>query len=133
MKAPGTWTLEQMFAGRPAARGLFEVVRQYIESLGPVTLEVTKTQVSFGTKRKFAWVWLPQMWISKQPDESITLTFALPRKTEDPRIRSVVEPRPGRFTHHVVITKESDFDTRVREWLQEAFERSRGYMNDTQR
>lgn len=125
MKAPGTWTLEQLFAGRPVALRLFIVVRQYIESLGPVTMEVAKTQVSFGTRRKFAWVWLPQMWISKQPDESITLTFGLRRKIEDLRIRSVVEPRPGRFTHHVVITKETDLDHPVQEWLREAFGLSR--------
>jgi hypothetical protein len=44
---------------------LFEKVRLFIESIGPVTMEATKTQVSFGTTRKFAWVWLPQIYTKK--------------------------------------------------------------------
>jgi hypothetical protein len=65
MKTPGAWTLEQLFAGRQAALSLFHAIRQYIGSLGPVTVEVMKMQVSFGAKTKFAWVWLPQLWIKK--------------------------------------------------------------------
>ncbi len=122
MKTPGTWTLEELFAGRPGALALFHFVRRYIESLGPVKMEVMKTQVSFGAKTKFAWVWLPQLWIKKRVEHSITLTFDLNRRIDDGRIEEVVEPRPGRFTHHVIIEKESDLDQEVREWLREAYE-----------
>ena len=65
---------------------LFEKVRLFIESIGPVTSEVTKTQVSFGTTRKFAWVWLPQTYTKKRPEKSITLTFALGRHITHDRI-----------------------------------------------
>jgi hypothetical protein len=122
MKTSGTWTLEHLFAGRPAALLLFHTIRQYILSLGPVTVEVMKTQVSFGAKTKFAWVWLPQMWIKKQPDKSVVLTFDLRRRIDDWRIKQVAEPRPGRFTHHVVIPEEPDLDSDVREWIREAYE-----------
>ncbi len=121
MKTPGTWTLEELFAGRPGALALFHFVRQYIESLGPVKMEVMKTQVSFGAKTKFAWVWLPQIWITKRQDTILTLTFDLNRRIDDDRIEEMVEPRPGRFTHHVIIEKESDLDHVVREWLREAY------------
>jgi hypothetical protein len=121
MKAPGTHTIiESLFEGRPRSLALFQHVRLYIESLGPVKVEAAKTQVSFGMKRKFAWVWLPQMWIKKQPEESIVLTFALPRRVEDRRIKEAVEPRPGRWTHHLVMQKEADLDSQVRQWLREA-------------
>ncbi len=122
MRAPGTWTLEELFAGRPAALELFHAIRQYIGSLGPVTMEVMKTQVSFGAETKFAWVWLPQLWIKKQPDESVVLTFDLRRRIDDRRIKQSVEPRPGRFTHHVVVRKESDLDRDLRDWIREAYE-----------
>lgn len=125
MKTPGTWTLEQLFAGRPAALELFHVTRAVIESFGPVLMEVMKTQVSFGAKTKFAWVWLPQMWIRKQPENGIVLTFALNRRIGDSRVKEVVEPRPGRFTHHVVIRTEADLDNEVRAWLREAYEQHR--------
>ncbi len=122
MKTLGVWTIEGLFAGRPESRKLFEVVRSYIESLGQVKIEAMKTQVSFGVRTKFAWIWLPQMWIKKQPENSIVLTFDARRRIEHPRIKQAVEPRPGRWTHHVVIEKPSDFDENVRQWLREAYE-----------
>ncbi|RPI40467.1 MAG: hypothetical protein EHM53_01890 [Methanoregulaceae archaeon] len=66
-----------MFTGRRESPLLFYAVRHLIDSLGPVTAEATKTQVSFGTVRKFAWVWLPQLWITTKSDSSITVTFVL--------------------------------------------------------
>jgi len=122
VKTPGIRTLEQLFAGRPAALELFFVTRAVIESFGPVLMEVMKTQVSFGAKTKFAWVCLPQMWIRKQPEEGIALTFSLKRRIGDSRVKEVVEPRPGRFTHHVFIWTEADLDNEVRAWLREAYE-----------
>jgi hypothetical protein len=121
MKKSGNWTVEGLFTERQAAYVLFDVVREYIESLGSISVEATKTQVSFGTKSKFAWVWLPQMWIKKQKDNSITIAFDLDHEVQHTRIRSSVEPRPGRWTHHVVIEKESDFDNNVKMWLREAY------------
>jgi hypothetical protein len=121
MKAPGNWTIDTLFEGRPVSRGLFVHVRSYIESLGDIKVEAAKTQVSFGAKRKFAWVWLPQMWIKKAPPDSIVLSFDLPRKVEDPRIKQSVEPYPGRWTHHVVIERPEQLDTQVKAWLTEAY------------
>ncbi len=121
MRAPGNWTVEGLFAGRPEAYHLFGIVREHIESLGPVKIEASKTQISFALKTKFAWVWLPQMWIKKQKENSIVLTFDLSRHVRHDRIKQAVEPRPGRWTHHVVIEKQSDFDVDVEEWLREAF------------
>jgi len=62
MQSPGSWTVEGLFDGRPVSLLLFQEVRRFIESLGPVNIGATKTQVSFGTTRKFAWVWLPQTY-----------------------------------------------------------------------
>ncbi len=94
--------------------------------MGPVSVEPMKTQVSFGAGRKFAWVWLPQLWTSKRPENSITLTFDAGRRIDHERIAEAVEPRPGRWTHHVIIEKESDIDEDVRAWLREAYEAARG-------
>ena len=120
-RAPGTWTIEGLFEGQPGSMKLFKVVRKYIESIGPVDVEATKTQVSFGVRTKFAWVWLPQTWIKKRPMNTITLAMDLDHEVKDPRIASAVEPRPGRWTHHVMIEKESDLDDKVKGWLREAY------------
>jgi hypothetical protein len=120
VNAPGIWTLEGFFEGRPKSLRLFCLMRKYLETLGPVEVEVMKTQVSFAAGRKFAWVWLPQMWV-KRTEASITLTFDLPRHIEHPRIEKAVEPRAGFWTHHVIVEKEADLDGDVRGWLAEAY------------
>jgi hypothetical protein len=122
MKTSGNWTIEGFFADRPESFRLFEIVRTYIESLGPVTVEAMKSQISFGSKTKFAWVWLPQIWIKKRSEKGITLTFDVGRHIVDARIEEAVEPRPGRWTHHVIIEREADLDESVRGWLREAYE-----------
>jgi len=66
-RAPGTRTAEGLFEGQPGSLKLFETVRKFIESLGSVEIAAAKTQVSFGVKTKFAWVWLPQMWVKNAP------------------------------------------------------------------
>ena len=58
----------------------------------------------------------------KREENSITLTFDLKRRIDDARIEEVVEPGPGRFTHHVIIEKESDLDDHMQAWLREAYE-----------
>ena len=102
--------VEKIFAGRSEAERLFWQACDFIESMGPVEVVARKTQVAFGRKRRFAWVWLPQMWIKSQADRSITLTFSLRRRVKDRRIKESVEPYPGRFTHHAVIHRAADFD-----------------------
>ena len=116
---------ERLFADNPTRLRLFRAVRALIESLGDVRVEATKSQVSFGTDRKFAWVWLPPKWDRKRPDDCIVLSFALRHEVVDPRIEQAVEPHPGRWMHHVVVADESDLDSKIETWLREAHELSR--------
>jgi hypothetical protein len=66
------------------------------------------------------------MWIKQQPANSITLTFSLDHRIVDPRIKQSLEPYPGRFTHHVVLTESRDLDTKVKRWLSDAYEFAAG-------
>lgn len=110
------------FTEHPKACPLFFQVQEYLHSLGPVKTEVMKTQISFGTDRKFAWVWLPQRWTNNRPAASITLTFDLDRQVVHDKIVQAVEPRPHHWTHHVVVKEAADFDEDVRAWLLEAYQ-----------
>lgn len=117
---------ERLFADNEVRLRLFRAVRSLIEGLGDdVQTEATKSQVSFGTTRKFAWVWLPPEWDRKRPHDCIVLSFSLRRAVEDPRIEQVVEPHPGRWMHHLVIAEENDLDAAVGDWLPEAEQLSR--------
>lgn len=109
---------------------LFRQVQEYLYSLGPVKMEVMKTQISFGSERKFAWVWLPQKWTVNRPATSLTVTFALNRQVVHEKIAQSVEVRPHHWTHHVVVKEAADFDEHVRSWLQEAYQWSHKYKLD---
>jgi hypothetical protein len=39
-----------------------------------------------------------------------------------PRWKEIVEPAPGRFTHHLELHSTADVDDEVQSWLQEAWE-----------
>lgn len=73
-----------------------------------------KTQISFRGKRRFAWVWLPQLWIQSQPATSIVLTIGLRGQVKEGRIKESNEPFPGRFVHHIVVQKASDSGSKVK-------------------
>ena len=60
-RTPVSWTIEGLFEGQPGSYKLFQLVRQYIESIGPVEIEATKTQVSFDVKTKYAWRHTPKI------------------------------------------------------------------------
>lgn len=115
--------LEQYFAGRdPASRALFDALRLVIDSLGEVTVRVTKSQVAFARRTTFAWAWIPGQYLRGKDIAPLVLTVDLHRRDPSPRWKSVVEPRPGRFTHHLELRDEAQLDDEVRAWLREAWQ-----------
>ena len=116
-------TIGSLFKGRPYPRSLFRAVRKRIGAFGPMKMEVFKTQVSFGRKKKFAWVWLPQMWNRKRGEAVIALTFKNAwGLIRDRRIAEATETSPGHWTHHVIIGKPADIDRQVMRWLRAAYD-----------
>lgn len=109
------------FYGYPKQANLFEKIKNMIESIGPVKIETMKSGISFATRYKFAWVWLPQKYDLKQPEGSLVLSFGLDRRITHAKIKEVVNPYPHRWTHHVVVKGPTDLDDTVREWLAEAY------------
>lgn len=113
--------IENYFAGYPEQMIIFGAIQTMMAGIGPVKVEVMKSGISFGTSRKFAWVWLPQKYELKQPEGSLVLSFGLDRMIEDPIIKQVVNPYRQRWTHHVVISTAADLDETLRDWLSEAY------------
>lgn len=52
----------------------------------------------------------------------LVLTVDLHRRNGSPRWNEIVEPQPGRFTHHLERHTASDVDAEVIGWLPEAWE-----------
>lgn len=118
-------TTTQFFKGFPESSKLFRMVRDHIQTLGPIKIDVLKTQISFAAKKKFAWAWLPQRWTSTRPKGSIVLSFALSERIQNHQIAESVEVSTGKWMHHVVLRKASDLDPRVKKWIREAYEEAR--------
>ena len=112
-------TLDQFFEGRLISRQIFDALSAAITGLGEVQVRVTKSQVAFARRRAFAWAWLPEMYLGR--GAPLVLTVALRRRDESPRWKQVVEPAPGRFTHHLELYAAEDIDGEVVAWLEEAW------------
>ncbi len=62
MAAKHAYAAGQFFEGYPRPFAIYKKIKKHLESPGPVKTEAAKTQVGFGTKNRFAWLWLPQKW-----------------------------------------------------------------------
>jgi hypothetical protein len=119
-------TLDEFFAGHDQSRQMFEAVRQAIADIGPSELRVSKSQVSFRRRKPFAWVWMPGQYRSGK-NAPLVLTLSFDRQDESPRWKEIVEPAPGRFTHHLELYSTTDVDDEVCGWLQEAWTAASSY------
>jgi len=114
-------TVDEFFAGRGPSRQIFDALRAAIEALGPAGIRVSKSQVAFRRNKAFAWVWMPDMYLRGR-HAPLVLTLSLNRRDDSPRWKQIVEPSPGRFTHHLELHSESAIDGQVCHWLQEAWQ-----------
>ncbi len=114
-------TLDEFFSGQDESRQLFEVVQRAVDGIGPAELRVTKSQVAFWRRKAFAWVWMPAQYLRRKT-APLVLTFGFRYRNTSPRWKAIVEPRPGRFTHHLELYAVTEVDDEVRHWLREAWE-----------
>lgn len=106
----------------PARIALFEAAEAAIRALGESSMEIKKTQISWGNPRKFAFLSLPRQAAHKH---GLMFTFGLDHRVEHPRIFQAVEPYPNRWTHHVILTDPEDVDATLCTWLAQAYGFSR--------
>lgn len=114
-------SLEEFFSGYPQSRQIFDRLYQELIPLGALELRVTKSQVALRRKKAFAWVWIPGRYLPGSP-VPLVLTVALRQRDPSPRWKEIVEPYPGRFTHHLELRSCSEIDAQVLDWLQHAWE-----------
>lgn len=112
--------LDAYFSGDERARALFERVREAVESIGEATVRATSSQVAFRRRIAFAWVWIPGRHLHGEV-ALLVLSVGLRRRDESSRWKEVVEPHPGRFTHHIELHAPDDIDDEVVGWLREAY------------
>ena len=113
-------TLEDFFVGQAESRRIFESLRHAADAYGPAELHITKSQVTFRRRRAFAWTLYAIQLSARQARAASAYPV-----TSGPKLigrwKEIVEPAPGRFTHHLELYSTADIDDEVRTWLQKAW------------
>ena len=112
------------FRERAEALVLYNELRSKLFAVLPDTaLRIQKTQIGFYRRHLFGAVsFLPVRKGKPRPKNFITVTCGLNRRLESPRIDAAVEPYPGRWTHHIMISSPQELDLELMGWLLEAAE-----------
>lgn len=111
------WTVERhVRAAPPATAALYRDVETAVRGLGPVTLSVSRSSITFkGTRRGFAGARPTAAGVVGYLD----LLRELPRER---RIRSVSPYQSNLFVHQFVLREPGDLDGEFVRWLREAYE-----------
>ena len=122
----GTDRLEEdvlmFFGGHMAVYPLYkgfetELLRRYPQTV----IKVQKTQISFYDRRMFACVsFLRAKKKAELPENWFVLTLGLPGPILSERAAVKTEPYPGRWTNHIVVSRGSDLDGELFDWLEQA-------------
>jgi hypothetical protein len=111
----------RFFRNAGDAARLHAAVERAIDRVGPSHERISKSQVAFGRRHAFAWTWLPRKVLGPR-GAPLVLSIGLRRRSRSKRWKEVVEPRSGRFMHHLELYRIADVDAQVRGWLAEAWE-----------
>lgn len=107
------------FDGRPEALALYRALAERVEAAFPgAAVKVQKSQISFYGEGLFAMASLPR----RKRDPGLVVSFGLGRREPSPRVGVAVEPYPGRWTHHVTVTRADELDGQLLGWLREAWD-----------
>lgn len=117
--------VEKFFAAQPEALVLYQKIEKAILDLAKATIDFQKSQISFGCKRKFAWVWLPVRKVKNRPDLYVILSLSLGRRLDSRRVVEVIESYPGRWMHHLIISRPDELDDELLGWIGEAIDSAR--------
>ena len=119
MEGTEPWTVDRFFEGA-AARDIYDAAERMASGMGPMTVRVSKSQVSFRRRRGFAYLWRPGMYV--RSDVPVVLSLALPRQIASPRFKETAHPAPGIWMHHLELMDSSQLDGEVEQWLRQAYE-----------
>jgi hypothetical protein len=112
--------LARFFRDDARAARIHAAVERAIDRIGPASERVSKSQVAFRRRVGFAWTWLPRRYLGAR-GAALALSITLNRRDGSSRWKEVVQIAPGRFMHHLEMTRVTDVDAEVRTWLAEAW------------
>ena len=125
MKTPAHYASDILFFfdGKPLELALYETLFRHLEAeFSDASVRVQKSQISFYGRHLFGAVSLPVRRKKSWPEHCIVVTVGLSHRLDSPRAAVATEPYPGRWTHHILISDETQIDGELLDWLREAWE-----------
>ena len=111
------------FDGHPAELALYQALASQLDALFPdASVKVQRSQISFYGRHLFAAASMPVRRRRDWPRECLVVTAGLSRPLDSPRAAVSVEPYPGRWTNHILLTREDQVDEELLRWLREAWD-----------
>lgn len=110
------------FDGKPLELSLYQALFRRLEEHFPESsVQVQKSQISFYGRHLYGAASLPVRRRKGWPEHCLVVTLGLNRRLESPRVAVAVEPYPGRWTHHFLLTETDQIDGELLGWFQEAW------------
>ena len=125
MKLPEHYMADVLayFDGHPVELELYEALFDRLDRAYPqASVKVQKSQISLYDRHLFLAVSLPLRRKKDWPRECLLVTFGLPHRLENRRIAVAVEPYPGRWTHHVLLSACGQVDQELLEWIHQSWD-----------
>lgn len=98
----------------PALRLLYRDFLKCVRRIGPVTVNVTKTRISFQSRVRFAGV-------AALRKHALIAGFWLKRRLDTPRFARVEFIPPDNYVYQVRLTTASDLNAQLKSWLREVY------------
>jgi hypothetical protein len=112
--------IENYFAGKPHTYEIFKELQRQIRAQGDSEVHVA-SQISFGGKRKFAWIWLYNI-TGAHPEGTVQIMLALDRKVDEPPIYRVTQIGSRRWNHLAVVhSMDEAQDPKLYALIEEAY------------
>ena len=111
------------FEGRAKARETYGALERFLYGAFPdVRRRVQKTQITFSSRHVFACASFARVKRKAElPGAYMVVTLGLPAPLESPRVAVSAQPRPGRWTHHIVVGGPETLDDELRAWIGQAY------------
>ena len=103
------------FDAHPKALPLYQAFEELLlDTFSPVNKRVQKTQITFFNRHVFACVSFARVKRKAElPEGFMVITLGLPCPQ--------TEPYPGRWTHHIVVSKTEELDEELLSWIRAAY------------
>ncbi len=123
LRQPDADTL-MFFDAHRDALALYRELETLLYDLFPlVNKRVQKTQITYFNRHVFACVSFARVKRKAElPEGWLVLTLGLPAPLDSSRAAVKTEARPGRWTHHFVLSKREELDEELLGWIREAYD-----------